>query len=96
MCCATPFVAECLWPSVMRPDVDALDRRLALHAVPGVDHVGTTLVPDDEVVFVWFDARSMQEVEELCLAASVPFDRIVPVTGWYSAPSRDSHERTRP
>lgn len=91
----TPFVAECLWPNVTGPDIDALDRRLALHAVPDVDHVGTTLVPDDDVVFVWFDATSAHDVEALCLAASVPFDRIVAVTGWPSSQPRYPHERTR-
>ena len=91
----TPFVAECLWPSVTRSDIDALDRRLALHAVPDVDHVGTTLVPDDDVVFVWFDAAHAQDVQALCLAASVPFDRIVAVTGWPSSQPRPAHERTR-
>jgi hypothetical protein len=80
------FVAECLWPSVTSIDVDALDRRLSLHARLTVDHVGTTLVPDDDVVFVWFDATSAADVEELCLAASVPFDRVVAVTGWPAEP----------
>lgn len=82
---AALFVAECLWPNVTRPDVDALDRRLALHARPAVEHVGTTLVPEDDVVFVWFSAGSERDVEDVCLRASVPFDRVVAVEGWPAA-----------
>ena len=75
------FVAECFWPNVQRTDVAALDRRLALHASPTAVHVGTVLVPEDEVVFVWFDATLVDDVLRTCLAASVPFDRVVAVEG---------------
>ncbi|MFN8222633.1 MAG: hypothetical protein U0R50_05210 [Gaiellales bacterium] len=75
------FVAECLWPNVTRADVDALDRRLVLHARPGVEHVGTTLVPGDDVLFVWFAAEGATHVTNACLQASVPFDRVVAVEG---------------
>lgn len=89
------FVAECLWPSVTDADVDALDRRLALHGRSSIVHLGTTLVAEDDVVFVWFEAISPSEVRDLCLVASVPFDRIVAVTGWPAAISSPRPERTR-
>lgn len=76
-----PYLVECLWPSVMPADVAALDRRLARHAHARVEHAGTTLVPEDDVVFVWFEADSESDVRALCLAASVPFDRVVVVSG---------------
>lgn len=82
---ATLFVAECLWPDVTRCDVDALDRRVALDARANVEHVGTTLVPTDDVVFVWFSAPSEACVRETCLRASVPFDRVVAAEGWPQA-----------
>jgi hypothetical protein len=90
------YVAECLWPSVTTLDVDALDRRLRLHARTAVTHIGTTLVPEDDVVFVWFDAASPIDVEAICHAASVPFDRIVAVRGSSSIEPRPPRERTRP
>jgi hypothetical protein len=75
------YLAECLWPSVTPLDVDALDRRLGLHVRASATHVGTTLVPEDDVVFVWFTASCAGDVEAICHAASVPFDRIVAVRG---------------
>lgn len=90
------YFAECLWPSVTPLDVDALDRRLRLHAHAAVTHIGTTLVPEDDVVFVWFDAVSAGDVEALCHAASVPFDRIVAVRGSSSTETSPTRERTRP
>jgi hypothetical protein len=92
----TRFVAECLWPDVTRSDVGALDRRLAIHARSGVDHVGTTLVPEDDVVLVWFEARSFVAVRDLCLAASVPFDRVVAVEGGPRPVTNPRSERNLP
>jgi hypothetical protein len=82
---ATLFVAECLWPNVTRSDVDALDRRLVLHGRAEVEHVGTTLIPADDVVFVWFSSAQEADVRDACLRASVPFDRVIGVEGWPGA-----------
>ncbi len=87
------FVAECFWPNVQRTDVAALDRRLALHASPTAVHVGTVLVPEDEVVFVWFDATLVDDVRRACLEASVPFDRVVAVEGLPAPTVTPQHER---
>ena len=92
----TRFVAECLWPDVTRADVGALDRRLAIHARSGVDHVGTSLVPEDDVVLVWFEAGSLAAVRDLCLAASVPFDRVVAVEGGPTTVTDPRSERNHP
>lgn len=93
---ATLFVAECLWPNVTRSDVDALDRRLGLHGRAEVEHVGTTLVPEDDVVFVWFSSLREADVRDACLRASVPFDRVVGVEGWPAALTTGSHPKEKP
>ncbi len=90
-----PYIAECLWPSVTVADVAALDRRLGRHAHACVEHLGTTLVPEDDVVFVWLQANSESAVRALCFAASVPFDRIVVVSGLPEA-RQNPEERTEP
>ena len=90
---ATLFVAECLWPNVTRSDVDALVRRLALHGQTEVEHVGTTLVPGDDVVFVWFAAQQEADVRDACLRASVPFDRVVGVEGWPAPVAAGTHQK---
>jgi hypothetical protein len=93
---ATRYVAECLWPNVTRTDVDALIRRLSVHHLGGVDYDGATLVPEDDVVFVWFVARAESEVRIACLRASVPFDRVIGVEVWPAPQTSGSHPKERP
>lgn len=93
---ATRYVAECLWPNVTRTDVDALVRRLSFHDLTGVECVGATLVPGDDVVFVWFAAEAESDVRAACLKASVPFDRVIGVEDWPSPHATGSHPKERP
>jgi hypothetical protein len=93
---ASRYVAECLWPNVTRTDVDALVRRLSFHDLGNVDYVGATLVPGDDVVFVWFAAGAESDVRALCLRASVPFDRVIAVENWPAPRANGSHSKERP
>jgi hypothetical protein len=42
-----------------------------------VRYLGSTLIPSDETCFVFFEARSAEEVRGLLERASLPYDRIV-------------------
>jgi hypothetical protein len=90
------YVAECLWPNVTRTDVDALVRRLSFNDQDGVDYVGATLVPGDDVVFVWFAAEAESDVRAVCLRASIPFDRVIGVEDWPAPQAPRSHPKERP
>ncbi len=80
------YLVECYWPGVSESRVMVTARR-AQQAAEELSEQGSEityrsafLVPDDEVAFCLFDARSPGAVEEACRRAELPFDRILPVT----------------
>lgn len=77
------FVAECFWTGVTRQQLESLERRLGETArESGVaSYVGSTVVPGDEVVFLWFQSSSPEEVWRLAELAGAPVDRVIAVQG---------------
>ena len=77
------FIAECYWPDV-RNDVVAervSQVRTTAAAISGrgrsVSLTGSIAVPEDEIVFLLFDADAAESVRLACEEAAIPFDRIV-------------------
>jgi Protein of unknown function (DUF4242) len=81
------YLAECFWPGVSEAQLNELDSRAAEAAVAGsgsgahVRYCGSILIPQDEVVFCFFEGPSATVVEATARRASVPFARIVESTG---------------
>lgn len=81
------YVAECLWPGVTQAQFEALDGRAALSGrrPPGaetrVNYRGSLLMPDDEVVFCFFEAPSERAVALAARLAEIPYTRILPFSG---------------
>jgi hypothetical protein len=73
------FIAECFWSGVTDADLDRLDERVRseVEAAQGLEYLGSTLVPEDEVVFCFFAAGSAETVREVAARAEIPFARIV-------------------
>ena len=83
--------AECFWPGVSRKDVERIDRDLAASDRDGSTYIGATLVPEDEIVFVWFAARSGEEVQLRVAQVGAPVYRVVVV----EETAADYHEEER-
>jgi hypothetical protein len=84
------YLAECFWPGVSKAHLKELDSRAALTAAASrgkaqVRYRGSMLMPDDEVVFCFFDGPSATAVEAAARDAGIPFARIVESTGMPSA-----------
>jgi hypothetical protein len=81
------YLAECFLPGVSEAHIRELDGRAALTAAASrgrtteVRYRGSMLMPDDEVVFCFFDGPSATAVEAAARDAGIPFARIVESTG---------------
>jgi Protein of unknown function (DUF4242) len=81
------YVAECFWPGVTRAELEALDGRAAYFArrtsgtEQPVRYIGSMLMPEDEVVFCFFEGRSAGAIASAARGAQIPFARIVASTG---------------
>jgi hypothetical protein len=84
------YLAECFWPGVQHADLHELDSRAITRlTLSGAQHVcyrGSMLMPDDEVVFCFFEATSAAAVEAAARNAGIPFARIVASTGMPDTP----------
>lgn len=72
------FVAECFWTGVTEADlarVDVQARRSVGES--GVRYLGSMLMPEDDVVFCFFDGASHDAVAAVATRAEIPFERIV-------------------
>lgn len=80
------FLVERYWPGIDEPTLQAslprLERAVGEASARGrnVDHVGSLLVPGDQVVFSVIRAESVELVLEVNERAGLPVDRIAPVT----------------
>jgi hypothetical protein len=89
------FVVEQLWPGV---DIDLASAQLdrvtsvaaSLPANPRPRVWGATLIPDDETLFTWCAAPSIDSVRELFAASGVRFDRVLTVV---HTPTRKAEAR---
>jgi hypothetical protein len=77
----TEYLAECLWPGVRNVDLTAFDARAREAAGGQVRHVGSMLMPEDEVVFFVFHGPSAEAVRAVAERAELPFERIVESIG---------------
>jgi hypothetical protein len=81
------YVAECFWPGVTRAELESLDDRASLCAgrTSGAEqpvlYVGSMLMPEDEVVFCFFEGPSAEAIAGAARAAQIPFSRILASTG---------------
>ena len=81
------YVAECFWPGVTRAELESLDVRASLcsgrmsGAEQQVLYVGSMLMPEDEVVFCFFEGPSAEAIAGTARAAEIPFARILASTG---------------
>ena len=72
------YVAECFWSGVTEADLAQLDSRAHASADEGgVRYLGSMLMPEDEVVFCFFDGATHEAVEGVATRAQIPFERIV-------------------
>jgi len=76
------YVAECFWSGVREADLDDLDARVreSVLAADAVRYLGSLLVPEDEVVFCFFDGPSAESVQAVAEQARIPFARILAST----------------
>jgi Protein of unknown function (DUF4242) len=80
------YLVERYWPGVdeasLRDALPRLERAASALTAEGrpVEHVGSLLVADDEVVFSVISAGSESEVLEVNERAELPVDRIATVT----------------
>lgn len=80
------FLVERYWPGVdepmLRESLPRLERAVGEFRASGraVDHVGSLLVPDDQVVFSVIRAESVELVLEVNERAGLPVDRVASVT----------------
>ena len=87
------FFAECFWPGVTPAQVKALDDRASLtagrtsRAGQEVRYRGSMLVPEDEVVFCFFEGPTADTVARVARDARIPFARIVQSTALPSRPA---------
>ncbi len=81
------YVAECFWPGVTRVELEALDTRASLFAgrtsgsEQPVRYIGSMLMPEDEVVFCFFEGPSADAIAGAARGAQIPFARILASTG---------------
>jgi hypothetical protein len=80
------YLVERYWPGVdedgLRELLPRLEREASAISAAGhpVSHVGSLLVPDDQVVFSVILADSVEVVLEVNERAGLPVDRVAPVT----------------
>jgi Nickel responsive protein SCO4226-like len=80
------YLVERYWPGIDEPLLQAslprLERAADEISAEGraVDHVGSLLVPGDQVVFSVIRAESAELVLEVNERAGLPVDRVAPVT----------------
>jgi hypothetical protein len=95
------YLAECFWPGVTKAQLEELDGRDELAATTGRDgtaqvrYRGSMLMPEDEVVFCFFDGPSATAVEAAARDAGIPFARIVESTGLPRAHARRDDSQRR-
>jgi hypothetical protein len=78
------YVAECFWPGVTPAELESLDDRASLSAgrTSGtVRYIGSMLMPEDEVVFCFFEGPSAEAIAGAAQGAQIPFARILASTG---------------
>ena len=73
----TEYVAECYWPGVKESDLANLDALARAASDREVRYLSSMLMPEDEVVFCFFDGPSAEAVGEIARRAHIPFERIV-------------------
>ncbi len=87
------YLAECFWPGVTQAQLEELDNRDEPAAATGRDSTaqvrnrGSMLMPEDKVVFCFFDGPSATAVEATARDAGIPFARIVESAGLPDAPA---------
>jgi Protein of unknown function (DUF4242) len=81
------YVAECFWPGVTPAELESLDDRASLSAgrtsgsPQPVRYIGSMLMPEDEVVFCFFEGPSAEAIAGAAQGAQIPFARILVSTG---------------
>ena len=78
------YLAECFWPGVREPDVEAAAARLARGVASGGSDPelaceGWILAAGDEVVFFLFRATSGESVRRVCEQAAIGAERVIEV-----------------
>jgi hypothetical protein len=77
------YVVECYWPGVTRPVyAETVTRAGAAARAFDVDgrtvrFLDSLLVPSDEAAYFRFASQSREDVEQVCVAAQLPFERIL-------------------
>jgi hypothetical protein len=71
------YLAECLWPGVSEAAIAELDTRVRETTHGDVRYLGSTLIPEDEVVFFAFEGPSADDIRAVAEQAEIPFERIV-------------------
>lgn len=77
------YVVECFWPDIRPGQVEAAASRARskAHELTGdgmrVVFTGSILVPDDEVVFYFFESASEEAVRQVCMRAEIEFERVL-------------------
>jgi hypothetical protein len=89
------YLVECMWPGVTeKACAEAAARAGAATqalAVGGCElrFVDGLLIPDDEVVLFRFAGGSHMSVEQVCVRAALPYERILEYTAWPPAERTD-------
>jgi hypothetical protein len=98
------YLVERYWPGVDEPTLvaalprfDDAARAMAARGTPA-EHIGSLLMPADQVVFSLIRATSEDDARELNLLARLPFDRIAAVTahGFVQLASRSGLRQATP
>lgn len=77
------YLAECFWPGISQEELDSLNTRARESAAAtsgtGIEvrYLGSMLMPEDEVVFCFFDGPSADAVRDVAQRANIPYARIV-------------------
>jgi len=78
-------MAECFWPGVTEKKVAAAGGRAyeASHSIDSADgrahHLGSILVPNDEVALFLLEAASLDAATALAQQAAIPAERILEI-----------------
>jgi len=81
----TAFMAECFWPGVTAQKVAAAGGRAheVSHANSSADgcarHLGSILVPTDEIALFLLEAASLDSATTLAQQAAIPAERILEI-----------------
>jgi len=92
---SSEYLAECFWPGVAEPELEALDERARASAAGvsaegrPVRYLGSLLMREDEVVLCRF-AGPRDAVREVAERAQIPFERILETahSPWTKAKTR--------